>query len=69
MQRSYAQAAATVAKHASEARLAKLVQDAATLYTTPGARSTCCAPLFYLVTQGTCDIVHQPSSMLKQTVT
>lgn len=36
VQRSYAQAAATVAKHASEARLAKLVEDAVALYTTPG---------------------------------
>lgn len=36
MQRAYAQAAATVAKYSSEARVAKLVEEAVTMYTTPG---------------------------------
>ena len=44
VQRSYAQAAATVAKHTSEARLAKLVQEAVALYTNPGV---CPQPLAY----------------------
>lgn len=40
VQRSYAQAAAAVARHASEARLAKLVQEAGTLYTSPGKKTS-----------------------------
>ena len=36
VQRSYAQAAATVAKYSSENRVAKLVEEAVTMYTTPG---------------------------------
>ena len=36
VQRSYAQAAATVAKFSSEARVAKLVEEAVAMYTTPG---------------------------------
>lgn len=36
VQRSYAQAAASVARYASEARMAKLVEDAVTMYTLPG---------------------------------
>ena len=45
VQRSYAQAAATVCKYASEARAAKLVEEAVDLYTTPGEfsqRFFCC---------------------------
>ena len=40
VQRSYAQAAATVAKYSSEARVAKLVEEAVTMYTTPGDASS-----------------------------
>ena len=36
VQRSYAQAAASVARYASEARMAKLVEEAVTMYTLPG---------------------------------
>lgn len=36
VQRAYAQAAATVAKYSSEARVAKLVEEAVSMYTTPG---------------------------------
>lgn len=36
VQRSYAQAAATVAKYSSETRVAKLVEEAVTMHTTPG---------------------------------
>ncbi|KAL3147888.1 hypothetical protein ABBQ32_002606 [Trebouxia sp. C0010 RCD-2024] len=38
VQRAYAQAAATVAKYSSEARVAKLVEEAVSMYTTPGDR-------------------------------
>ena len=40
VQRSYAQAAGTVAKYSSEARVAKLVEEAVTMYTTPGKTHT-----------------------------
>lgn len=40
VQRSYAQAAATVAKYSSEAQVAKLVEEAVTMYTTPGKGCT-----------------------------
>lgn len=36
VQRSYAQAAGTVARYTSEARVAKLVEEAVAMYTTPG---------------------------------
>lgn len=36
VQRSYAQAAGSVARYTSEARLAKLVEEAVAMYTTPG---------------------------------
>ena len=36
VQRSYAQAAGSVARYASEARVAKLVEEALAMYTTPG---------------------------------
>ncbi|DBB07277.1 TPA: hypothetical protein ACH3X3_008782 [Trebouxia sp. C0006] len=38
VQRSYAQAAGSVARYTSEARLAKLVEEAVAMYTTPGDR-------------------------------
>ena len=36
VQRAYAQAAGSVARYTSEARLAKLVEEAVAMYTTPG---------------------------------
>jgi len=36
VQRAYAQAAGSVARYTSEARLAKLVEEAVTMYATPG---------------------------------
>ena len=36
VQRSYAQAAGSVARYTSEARVAKLVEEAVAMYTTPG---------------------------------
>ena len=44
VQRSYAQAAASVAKYTSEARVAKLVEEAVAMYTVPGQPALHCRP-------------------------